>query len=221
MAVSMLWREFPMALIGAGLVLILLEITDPFTLFLAVPWEALEFVLSRKVRVNHFWLHRAQGLLRESGDSLAKIDGCATRDGFFLIGATFNETQIQWASQSAWPAMCQKPSEKEAVSGCKTIQFLLALWLIAGGFAALSLFHGVDLGSGLLLSALCGAAGQLLARPVEKLLGPWAGCKPRSDKETWPSRLEVESLSIPRFLWFKRSLVFHVRRMPAWESNEG
>src|SRR6266852_92523 len=221
LSASILWRAFPMAVIAAGLVLILQEIADPSPLFFTVPWEALEFVLSRKVRANHFWLHRAQGLLRESGDSLAKIDGCATRDGFFLIGAAFNEAQIQWASQSAWRATCQKPSAKEPATGCKTIQFLLALWLIAGGFAALSLFRGVDLGSGWLLCALCGAAGRLLARPAEKALGSWTGRVARSNKETWPNRLEVESLAIPRFLWFTRSLVFHVRRMPAQESSEG
>ncbi len=221
LAASMLWRAFPMVVTGAVLVLILQEIADPSPLFFTVPWEALEFVLSRKVRANHFWLHRTQGLLRESGDSLAKIDGCASRDGFFLIGAAFNEAQIQWASRSAWRATCQKPSAKEAATVCKTIQFLLALWLIAGAFAALSLFRGVDLGIRLLLCALCGAVGQLLAGPAEKLLGPWTGRVARSNKETWPSRLEVESLAIPRFLWFKRSLVFHVRRMPAQESSEG
>ncbi len=122
LAASMLWRAFPMVVTGAVLVLFLQEIADPSPLFLAVPWEALEFVLSRKVRANHFWLHRTQGLLRESGDALAKIDGCATRDGFFLIGAAFNETQIQRASQSAWRAMCRKPSAKEAATGCKTMQ---------------------------------------------------------------------------------------------------
>ncbi len=221
LAASMLWRVFPMAVIGAGLVLILQEIADPSPLFLTVPWEALEFVLSRRVRANHFWLHRTQSLLRESRDSLAKIDGCATRGGFFLIGATFNETQIQWASQTAWRAMCQKPSAKEAATGCKTMRFVLALWLIAGGLAALSLFRGVYLGSELLLCTLCGAAGQLLAGPAEKLLSPWAGRVACSNKETWPSRLEVESLAIPRFLWFKRSLVFQVRRTPAQESKEG
>src|SRR5260370_11570079 len=217
---SIFWRDYQMAATAAGLVLILEEIADPSPLFLTITWEALDVVLSRKARANLFWLHRTQGLLRESGDSLAKIDGCATRDGFFLTGATFNETQIQWASQSAWRAMCQKPSEKEAASGCKTMQFLLALWLIAGGFAALSLFRGVDLGSGLVLCALCGAAGQLLARPVEKLLSAWAGRVACSKKEPWPSRSEVESLAIPRFLWFKRRLVFQVRRTPAQESNE-
>jgi hypothetical protein len=221
LAAFILWRAFPMVVTGAVLVLILQEIADPSPLFLTVPWEGLEFVLSRKVRANHFWLHRTQGLLRESVDTLAKIDGCATRDGFFLIGATFNETQIQWASQSAWRATCQKASAKEAATGCKTMQFLLALWLIAGGFAALSFFRGVDLGTGLLLCALCGAAGQLLAGPAEKLLGPWVARVACSNKETWPSRLEVESLAIPRFLWFKRSLVFQVRRTPAQEPNEG
>jgi hypothetical protein len=217
----MLWRAFPMVVTGAVLILILQEIADPSPLFITVPWEALEFVLSPKVRANHFWLRRTQGLLRESGDSLAQTDGCATRDGFFLIGATLNETQIQRASQSAWRATCQKLSAKEAATGCKTMQFLLASWLMAGGLAALSLFRGVDLGSGLLLCALCGAAGQLLARPAENVLGPWAGRVACSNKETWPSRLEVESLAIPRFLWFKRSLVFQVRRTPAQESNEG
>lgn len=221
LAASMLWRAFPMAVTGAGLVLLLQQFADPSPLFFTVPWEALEFLLSRKVRANHFWLHRTQGLLQESGDSLAKIDGCATRDGFFLIGTPFNETQIQWAAQSAWRVLCQKPSAKETATGCKTMRFLLALWLIAGGLAALSLFRGIELGSGLLLCALCGAAGQLLARPAEKLLGPWAGRVARSNNEPWPNRLEVESLAIPRFLWFKRSLIFQVRRMPAQESIEG
>src|SRR5260370_38402523 len=117
---SMLWRAFPMEVTGGALVLLLQEIADPSPLFLAVPWEALEFVLSRKVRANHFWLHRTQGLLRESGDALAKIDCCATRDGFLLIAAAFNETQIPRASHSAWRAMCQKPTTKEAATGCKT-----------------------------------------------------------------------------------------------------
>src|SRR5258708_27106556 len=145
LSLSMLCREFRMAVTAAGLVLILQEIADPSPLFLTVPWEALEFVLSPKVRANHFWLHRTQGLLRESGDSFAKIDGCATRDGFFIIGAAFNEAQIQWASQSAWRATCQKPYAKEAPTACKPIRFLLPFCLTPAGFAALSLFRAVDL----------------------------------------------------------------------------
>lgn len=221
LAASILWRSFPMVVIGAGLVLLLQQIADPSPLFFTVPWEALEFVLSRKVRANHFWLHRTQGLIQESGDSLAKIDGCATRDGFFLLGTSFNETQIEWASQSALRALCQRSSAKETATGCKMTQFLIASWLIAGGLAALSLFRGVNLGRGLLLCVLCGAIGQLLAKPAEKLLGPRASRVVCSNRETWSSRLEVESLAIPRFLWFKRNLIFQVRRMPAQESNEG
>ena len=220
-AASILWRSFPMVVFGSGLVLILHEIAEPSPLFWTVPWEALEFMLSRKVRANHFWLHRTQRLLRESADSLGKIDGCATREGFFLIGATLNATQIRWASQSAWGAMCQESSAKEAATGCKTTQFLLASWLIAGGLAALSLFQGTDLGRGLLLCVLCGAIGQLLARPAERLWGPRAGSVVRSNRETSASHFEVESLAVPRFLWFKSSLVFKVRRTPIQESNKG
>jgi len=170
LAASMLWRAFPMALTGAGLVLILQEVADPSPLFFTVPWEALEFVLSRKVRANHFWLHRTQGLLRESGDSLAKIDGCATRDGFFL-------------------GSCDRLQD-DAVSVCSMVN----RWRLSRANPA---------------------------RPAAKALGSWIGRVARSDKETWPNRLEVERLAIPRFLWFKSSLVFRVRRMPAQESSEG
>src|SRR5260370_4219516 len=75
LAASMLWRAFPMAVTGPGLVLILREIADPSPLFLAVPCEAFEFVLSRKVLPHHFCLHRSQGLLRQSRYGLANIDG--------------------------------------------------------------------------------------------------------------------------------------------------
>jgi hypothetical protein len=101
------------------------------------------------------------------------------------------------------------------------MQFLLALWLIAGGITVLNLWRGVDLASALLLSALCGAAGQLLARPTEKLLGPWAECLACSNNKTEPIDLEVESPAIPPFLWFKKRRVFQVRRMLLRELNEG
>jgi hypothetical protein len=217
----MLWRAFLMAAGAAVLVLILQEIADPSPLFWTVPWEALEFVLSRKVRDNHFWLHRTQELVRESADWFTKVDGFATREGFVLIGANLNETQIQWASQSAWRTMCQKSSTKEAPIGCKTMQFLFDLWLITGGLTVLSLWRGVDLAGWLLLSALCGAAGHLLARRAEKLLGQWADYVACSNNKTWPSRLEVESFPIPRFLWFKKGLVFQVRRIAENETTSG
>ena len=218
-AASMTWRALPMAVAGAGLVLILQEIAAPTPLFWTAPWEALELLLSRQVRANHFWLHRTEDLLRESGGT--KVDGVATREGFFLLGTSLNETEIQWASQCVWQTQCQKSSAKVAAPGCKTMQFLVALWLIAGGLAVLSLWRGVDLASALLLSALCGAAGQLLAKPTEKLLGRWAEDLACSNNKSWPIRLEVESLAIPPFLWFAKSRVFQVRRMPLQESNEG
>ena len=117
--------------------------------------------------------------------------------------------------------MCQRSCAKEAATGCKMTQFLIASWLIAGGLAALSLFRGADLGRGLLVCVLCGAIGQLLAGPAEKFLRPRAGRVVYSNRETSSSRLEVESLAVPRFLWFKSSLVFKVRRMPVEESNKG
>lgn len=207
-AASMTWRVLPMAAAGAGLVLILQEIAAPTPLFWAVPWEALELLLSRQVRANHLWLHRTEKLLRESGSQFTKVDGLATREGFFLIGTSLNQTEIQWASQFAWRTRCQ------TARGCKTMQFLLALWLIAGGLAVLNLSRGVDLANGLLLSALCGAVSHFLARPIEKLLGPWAADHAYSDSRTGPIRLQVESLAVPHFLWFKNGLVFQVRRVP-------
>lgn len=221
LAASLGWRALPMAAAGAGIVLILQQIATPTPLFWIVPWEALEFVLSRQVRANHFWLHRTEELLRQSGGRSTKVNGVATREGFFLIGTSFNESEIRWAAQYARRTMCQQSSAKVPATGCKTMQFLLALWLISGGLTVLSLWHGVDLASALLLSALCGAAGQLLARPAERLLLPWADYAACSDDKSWPMRLGVESLAVPRFLWFKKGHVFQVRRMTERESNEG
>lgn len=117
--------------------------------------------------------------------------------------------------------MCQRSSAKEAATGCKMTQFLIASWLIGASLAALSLFRGADLGRGLLLCVLCGAIGQLLAGPAEKLLHPRAGRVVYSNREISSSRLEVESLEVPRFLWFKSGLIFKVRRMSIQESNKG
>ncbi len=221
LAASMFWRPFQMAAAAATLVLIMQEIADPSLLFWTVPWEALEFILSSKVRANHLWLHRTQELLREPAGKLTKADGFATRDGFVLIGASLTETQIQRTSESAWGTLCEMSATKEAAIGCKTMQFLFVLWLTTGGLTVLSLWRGVDLASGLLLSAVCGAAGHLLARPAEKLLAPWADYVACSNNKTWPSRLEVESFAIPRFLWFKKGLLFQVRRLAGNEASSG
>ena len=218
---SVLWRALLMGAAGAGLALILQELVDPSPLFWAVPWEAVEFVLSRKVRVNHFWLHRTQELARDSVGSSAKVNGFATREGFVLMGAGLNEAQIQWASEFAWRMMYQQPSAKGAPRGCKTTRFLFALWLIAGGLLLLSVWRGVDLASALLLSAVCGAAGHGLAGPAEKFLGPWAERIACRDDKMRPNRLEVGSFEIPQFLWFKGGQGFQVRRVAREETSEG
>lgn len=218
---SMLWRPLLIAVAAGGAILILQEIAGPTPLFWTVPWEALEFLLSQRVRVNHLWLHRTEELLRASGGRLSKIDGVATREGFFLVGTSFNETEVQWASQYAWRTKRRKSSAKTNASGCKMMPFLLALWLIAGGLTVLHLWRGINLANGLLLAALCGAAGQLLAKPVEKLSRPRAEEPSCSNNEAGPIRLEVESFAIPQFFWFKKGRVFQVRRMPLGGSNEG
>ena len=126
LAASMFWPAFQMAAFGAALVLVLQEIAEPSPLFLTVPWQALEFVLSHRVRANHFWLHRTQEFLQESAVRFAKVDGFATREGFILIGASLDETQIQSASRSAWRTMSEvSPRNRsrnwlqdDAVSSC-------------------------------------------------------------------------------------------------------
>ena len=125
-AASMFWPAFQMAAFGAALVLVLQEIAEPSPLFLTVPWQALEFVLSHRVRANHFWLHRTQEFLQESAVRFAKVDGFATREGFILMGASLDETQIQSASWSAWRTTSQESSlnrsrnwlQDDAVSSC-------------------------------------------------------------------------------------------------------
>ncbi len=221
LAASIFWRAFWTGAAAVALALILQEIAEPSLLFWTVPWEALEFVRTRKVRVNHFWLHRTQKLLRESAGCFARVDGFATREGFVLVGANLDQSQIQSASQSAWRNMCERSSTKEGAVGCKTMQFLLALWLIVGGLIVLSLWRGVDLASGVLLSALCGAGGRFLARPAERLLGPWADYVVSSKDKTWAKPLDGDGFAIPTFLWFKKGRVFEVRRVAENETPSG
>jgi hypothetical protein len=197
------------------------ELVDPSPLFWAVPWEAVEFVLSRKVRMNHFWLHRTRELIRDSVGYPAKSDGFATREGFVLMSAGLTEVEIQWASEFAWRAVHQEPFAKEAAKGCKTMRFLLALWLIAAGLLALSVWRGVDLASVLLLPAVCGAAGHALAGRVEKILSPWSERVAWRDDGVRPNRLEVGSFVIPQFLWVKGGQAFQVRRVAREDTPAG
>src|SRR5260370_31035257 len=52
LAGSIFLRAFPMVGSAAGLVLLLQEIADPSPLFFTVSFEALEFVVSRRVRAS-------------------------------------------------------------------------------------------------------------------------------------------------------------------------
>ncbi len=205
---------------SAALVLFLQEIVDPAPLFWTVPWEAMQLVVSRRARGNHFWLHRTQRLIRESSGCQGKLDGFATREGFVLMGAPLTEAEIQWASEFTLLAMCGQASAEEAAGGCKTTRFLFAFWLIAGGLVALTAWRGqVDLASAVLLSAVCGAVGHGLAGPAEKFLGP-ALISFRDDK-MYLGRLEVESFAVPHFLWFRGCQAFRVRLVEGEEIPSG
>ena len=222
---SLLWRTVLMVGIAAVLALILQELADPSRLFWAVPWEAVGIVFSRNVRLNHLWFHRTQDLVREASGCLSKlevIDGFATQDGFVLMGAGFNEAEVRWASELAWRLMCGQGPVKEPARGCKTMRFLFALWLVAGGLVAITVWRGkVDLASAALLAAVCGAMGHGLAGLAEKFLGPWAALVAFCDDEICPSRLEVVSFSSPHFLWFRGGRGFRVRRVAGEEISSG
>jgi len=211
---SAVWQALLMAGAAAGLALVLQQLADPSPLFWAVPWEAMEFALSAKVRANHFWLHCTQDLARGLLIWTAKVDGFATRDGFVLMGSGLNAAEVRWSSELAWRSLCQQSSREKADTGCKTTRFLLALWLVTGGLIVLSIFRRVDLSSALLVSALCSAAGYGLAGPAEKLLLPWAGRFQSREDETRAHGLDVESFWFPSFLWLKGGRAFRVRQIP-------
>jgi len=100
--VAMLWQALLMAAAAAGLALVLQQLADPSPLFWAVPWEAMEFALSAKVRANHFWLHRTQDLARGLLVWSAKVHGFATREGFVLMGSGLDAAAVRWSSELSW-----------------------------------------------------------------------------------------------------------------------
>lgn len=207
------WQALLMAGAAVGLVLVLQQLGDPSPLFGAVPWEGMGFVLSARVRANHFWLHCTQNLARESVGWCAEVYGFATRDGFVLMGAGLDVSEVRWSSELAWRVLCQQSSQEKAVQGCKTTRFLLALWFVTGGFIVLSLCRRVDLANVILLSALSSAVGYGLAEPAEKLFLPWAGRFQSREDETRGSELDVESFVVPSFLWLKGGRAFRVRQI--------
>ena len=206
---SILWQPLFMVATVVGLAIILQELADPLPFFLAGPWEAAGVLLSRKVRANHFWFHRTQGLLRELVGGFARIDGFATPEGFVLTGAGLN--QVRWAAGLAWRTTCQQSFAKKGAKGCKTTRLLLALWLIAGPLLVLGIWRGANLASVLLLVAICGAAGHALAGPAEKFFGPWVERVAGRSEKIPPNQLEIQSYTIPPFLWLKGIRGYQVR----------
>jgi hypothetical protein len=179
-------------------------------------------IFSRNVRLNHFWFHRTQDLVREASGCLSKLDGFATQDGFVLLGAGFSEAEVRWASELAWRRACGQGAVKEPARGCKTMRFLFALWLVAGGLIAITVWRGkVDLASTVLLAAVCGAIGRGLAGSAEKLIGPWVERVACSDDYMRPHRLEIEFFAIPRISRFKGPQAFQVRRVEGEEIPSG
>jgi hypothetical protein len=211
---AIVWQALLMAGAAAGLALLLQQFADPSPLFWAVPGEAMQFVLSAKVRGNHLWLHRTQDLARDSFDSLPKVDGFATRDGFVLMGSGLDASEVRRFSEHSRRILCQPSLTKESSGGCKTSRFLLALSLITGGLVALSAWRGFDIASALLVSALCGGAGYVGAGPAEKLFLPWAGRFRIREDETQTSDLEVEPFWVPSFLWLEGGRAYRVRQIP-------
>lgn len=212
---SSLWRALLMGAAGAALVLILQELTDPSPLFWAAPWEAVQFVLSRKVRVNHLWLHRTQELVRDSVGWSTKLDGFATSEGFLLMTAALNEAEVRWTAEFAWQTLLQGYTAQKSACACKAARFLLALWLIAGGLLFLGIWQGIDLPSGLLLAAVCAAAAHGLARPFEQLSDRWIKRVACRQDRGGRFRFEVEHFELPAVLWFEGGQSFWVRRIPA------
>jgi hypothetical protein len=216
---SAIWRVLLMGAAGAALLLFLQEAIDPTPLFWTAPWEAMQLVLSRRVRVNHIWLHRTQELARESIGS-TKLDGFATPDGFVLLNTGPNRQLVQWTVEFAWRAMIQEGSASKHARGCKTVRFLIALWLIAGGLLALGAWRGVDLAGALLVALFCGAASHALARPLENKLGVWLAFPAWRDEDVRTDRFEVEPFEFPEFLWVQGSEGFRVRRISREELNK-
>jgi hypothetical protein len=211
---SFLCRTVLMLGVAAVLALILQGLADPSTLFWAAPWEAVGVVFSRNVRLNHSWFHRTQDLLQEGSVCSSKLDGFATLDGFVLMGEGLSDAEVRWASELAWRLKSEQWEAKKPAGGCKTMRFLFALWLIAGGLIAVSVWHGkVELASTVLVAAVSGAIGHALAGPAERFLSPWVALIAFCDGKTYLYRLEMECFSSPHFLWFKGNRGFQVRRV--------
>ena len=198
---------------GAVLVLFLQELASPAPLFWSAPREAMQLVLSRRHRVNHLWLHRTQDLARESIGRFIKPDGFAMADGFVLIGVGRNKQLVQWTAECAWRGIGQERGGPPTLS-CLAVRFLVALWLMIGGLLAVSIWHGIDLATGMLIGLISAAAGHALAKPVEKNLLKWLTIPVGLDESAGGYRLELEPVVFPEWLWCPGGQGFSVRRIP-------
>jgi len=209
-----------MEVADAALVLLLQELVDPTPLFWSVPWEAMQLLQSGTRRMNYLWLHRTQDLARESIGRSIKSDGFAMSDGFVLIGVGPNKQMVRWTAECACRGMAQEREGASARRGCKTVRFLIAVWLMTGGLLATSIWRGIDLPGSLLIALLSAAAGHALARPAEKMLANWFAIPISQHKDARGSRLEVEPIEFPEWLWWEGSLGFIVRRVPEEELDK-
>ncbi len=191
---------------------------DPTPLFWTAPWEAMQLLLSRARRVNHLWLHRTQELARESIGLSTKVDGFAMADGFVLIGVGSNKQLVQWTAEAAWRGIIRVRERARHSRGCKAVRFLIAVWLMAGGLLALSVWRGIDLPTVLLIAVFSGAAGHALAQPFENTLGRWLAVPAWHDEDARTFCLEVEPVEFPEWLWWQGGQGFIVRRIPEEET---
>jgi hypothetical protein len=209
------------SVVGAGLALFLQDVIDPTPLFWVAPWEALHLLGSRRLRVNHLWLHRTQKLVCNSVDSGVRPDGFATRDGFFLASAGHDQVELQRAAELAWSEVNKAPQLGGFREGCKTMRFLLTSMLIAASLLILlSVWRGVSWPTLLLLAATGGAVGHALAGPVERMLAPWASSLVRPEKFVRPYCIEVRQAALTGIVWFKGCRGFWVRQLgPEWHEG--
>ena len=198
---------------GAAIVLLLQELVDPTPLFWSAPWEALQLVLSRRHRLNHAWLHRAQDLALELIGRSIETDGFAIANGFVLPGVGRNKQLVQWTVDSAWRGMTQKLERTSAPRTCKAVRFLVAAWLMIGGLLAMSIWRAIDLHGCLLIALLSAAAGHALAQPVENVFRECAANPAWLARDTQDFRFEVEPVEFPEWLWWQGGQGFIMPRV--------
>lgn len=205
---------------GAALVLLLQQLVDPTPLFWSAPWEALQLVLSRRQRLNHAWLHRAQDLALESIGRSTETDGFAMADGFVLTGVGLNKQLVQRTVDSAWRGMTQTWERTSDRRTCKAVRFLVAVWLMIGGLLAISIWRAIDLPGCLMIALLSAAAGHALARPVENVFRECVANPAWLARDSRGFRFELEPIEFPDWLWWQGCRGFIVQRVSVEEPGK-